>query len=55
MGLIESPYFTAGVTFDEDFHFCIKAAPIIKYMVGWTSRDVEHFCMKKQWKYKVVE
>lgn len=44
---IKSPYFTAGITFVNDK--ADKAAPIIKYMIGWTLDAVKSYCFIKRW------
>jgi hypothetical protein len=46
---IDSGYFCAGVDLEDDR--VVKAAPIVKYMVGWTRRKVESYCRKKNWKF----
>jgi len=49
---IESKYFVAGVIFNENY-ICIKAAPIIKYMVGWEATKFINYCKSKGWKLYV--
>jgi hypothetical protein len=50
---IESPYFVAGVIVQGDK--VIRAAPIVKYMFGWTATKVVEYCKKKGWKYERYE
>ncbi len=61
---IEAPHFVAGVEVEplpflqdhyEDHHVVSKAAPIVKYMVGWTKTAVIQYCKKKGWKCEVTE
>lgn len=46
---IDAPYFCASGVFDENSSV-IRAAPIIKYMIGWTSNKVLKYCEDKKWK-----
>jgi len=45
---IEAPHFVAGG--EASNGVCVRVAPIIKYMVGWTGRQVCNYCRKKAWK-----
>ncbi|MCB0627940.1 MAG: hypothetical protein KDC43_29445 [Saprospiraceae bacterium] len=50
---IKSSYFTAGIVTDihpksEDIRVKI-AAPIVKYMIGWTLEEVQQYCKRKGW------
>lgn len=33
----------------------VRAAPILKYMVGWTEAKVIQYCETKRWSYENVE
>ena len=46
---IESSYFVAGIVIDQNGQV-VKAAPIVKYMVGWNTEKVETYCKKRGWK-----
>lgn len=48
MLVIEAPYFYAACLVEMDL--VEKAAPIIKYMIGWSVTEVEAYCRKKDWK-----
>lgn len=37
-----------------DHYIVIRAAPIIRYMVGWTLERVEDYCKKKGWKIEWI-
>lgn len=50
---IDAPHFYAAVVPDEHNRYIRTAAPIVKYMVGWTPDQVREYCAKKGW--KVVE
>ena len=52
---IESPYFVAGATVDDNYCYCQKAAPIIKYMKGWHMTGIINYCKKKKWKYTITQ
>lgn len=45
---IDAPHFNASGIVEKIT--VIKAAPIIKYMVGWTYDKVERYCDKKGWR-----
>jgi hypothetical protein len=45
---------TAGVVFNE-WSVCIKAAPVVKYMKGWTLAHVIKYCHNRGWTYEVIE
>ena len=49
---IEAPHFVCGFDLVED---TVKnAAPIIRYMNGWTRDRVRAYCAKKSWIVQVV-
>ena len=47
LACIDAPHFCAGAVVFNNTVTC--AAPIIKYMVGWTPERVESYCAKKKW------
>lgn len=57
---IDAPHFCAGLEIEEKieylnpYHYSIykvvRAAPKIKYMLGWTRNKVTKYCKKKGWK-----
>lgn len=49
---IEAPHFVAGITLKDD-HVVI-AAPIVKYMGGWSRDRVRDYCKEKGWRIAVV-
>lgn len=49
---IVSPYFVAGVVLGSKR--VIRAAPILKYMKGWTKDQVLSYAKKKGWKASPV-
>jgi hypothetical protein len=49
---IVSPYFVAGVIFKNTI--VVRAAPIVKYMVGWHMKKVLDYCDKKDWDYDYI-
>ena len=44
---IEAPYFVAGVLLRDGRVY--EAAPIVKYMKGWTAEQVLQYAKKKGW------
>lgn len=51
---IEGPNFSAGLVFSRG-NIVIKAAPIIKWMLGWSHGKVVTYCDNRRWKYEVVK
>lgn len=48
---ITAPHFCAGG--EIVCGKCIKAAPIIKYMIGWTDKRIYEYCKSKKWKLAI--
>lgn len=48
---ITSPYFVAGITVDGGL--VERAAPILKYMLGWPMHRVQTYCESRYWKCEV--
>ena len=48
---IKAPHFTAGLELKGNT--ITGAAPIIKYMVGWSYFSVRRYCNKKGWEVYV--
>ena len=48
---ITTPYFVAGVVVET---VVTEAAPIVKYMIGWTAEAVCSYCQKKGWKIESI-
>lgn len=46
---IDAPHMYASGKFSDDGKV-YKAAPIIKYMIGWTAQKVEEYAAFKGWK-----
>lgn len=44
---IEASHFVAGIIVGE------RAAPILKYMIGWPTEKIIKYCQKKGWKWTV--
>jgi len=47
---IESPYFVVGVV--TEMGVVKRAAPIVKYMIGWKIYKVIDYCKYKLWEHK---
>ena len=47
MLVIDAPHFYAGVILGNGC--VIEAAPILRYMVGWTEARVRGYCARKGW------
>lgn len=50
---ITAPYFCAGIDFKGTL-IVKEAAPIIKYMKGWTLQKVSNYCLCKRWTLKQI-
>lgn len=44
---INAPHFYCGIVLIDDR--VIRAAPIVKYMIGWSRNRVREYCTKKCW------
>lgn len=47
MLIITANNFTAAIVLEDDL--VVEAAPIVKYMIGWTKRKVLNYCMAENW------
>jgi len=47
--IIDAPHFMCAIVINGGV--VIQAAPIVKYMNGWTVGAVKDYCAKKGWKY----
>lgn len=50
---ITAPHFCAGLVAKDGR--VIRAAPIIKYMRGWTGQQVADYCREKGWHWERIE
>lgn len=50
---ITSTYFCAAVVLENDR--VVRAAPILKWMMGWSQQQVIQHCWNKFWKYETTE
>ena len=46
---IDAPHFNAGFVIDRRFNIVTKAAPIIRYMEGWSWQSISRYCRRKGW------
>ena len=44
---IVAPYFVAGIVLEEGV--VIEAAPIVRYMMGWSGMRVRSYAKRKHW------
>lgn len=44
---IVAPHFVAGVVIED--RRVVKAAPIVKYMIGWSVTRVLTYCRRRGW------
>lgn len=52
LAAIDAPHFYAGIVLKSDI--VTEAAPILKYMSGWSRDKVRSYCQRKGWKVTVV-
>jgi hypothetical protein len=45
---ITAPYFVAGIVRGG------LCAPIIRYMQGWTGKQIHDYCRKRGWQIEVI-
>lgn len=50
---ITAPNFCAGIVVDSD-RYVVEAAPILRYMVGWSLAQTTAYCWKRRWKIEQV-
>jgi hypothetical protein len=48
MMIIDTPYFYAAVVLDKN-EVVVDAAPIIKYLMGKTVKEVQAYCKLRGW------
>ena len=53
---VTAKHFVAGAIFQIQASewVCIRAAPILKYMVGWNSKKAKEYCQKKGWEWEAL-
>lgn len=53
--MVDAPHFCAGADIVDGkvSSHPYGCAPIIRYMVGWTGKQVSAYCRKKRWKVSV--
>lgn len=49
---IKSSYFCCGILVQSGK--IVKAAPIVKYMIGWNGKRFKQYCNKKKFTYEMV-
>jgi hypothetical protein len=47
---IEAPHFNAGLVAEGGT--VKEAAPILRYMIGWTGKQVADYCRRKGWTWE---
>jgi hypothetical protein len=52
VAVIDAPHFYAGIVLVDDK--VTRAAPIVKYMRGWSRDKVRTYCQSKGWHVAVV-
>ncbi len=52
LAAIDAPHFYAGIILEQDV--VIQAAPIVKYMRGWSRDRVRDYCRQKRWTVQIV-
>lgn len=46
---ITAPHFVAGLVLNAN-QVVVRAAPILRYMLGWSRHHVRNYCARKHWK-----
>lgn len=50
---IDAPHFYAGIVLD-DAGIVVQAAPIVRYMIGWTRERASAYISRKRWSAIIV-
>ena len=50
---IDAPHFCCGLVLVDDR--AIRAAPIVRYMVGWPRSRIEQYCRARNWRVELVD
>lgn len=45
---IDAPHFVAGIVLWDDV--VVEVSPIVKYMKGWSRKQVRQYCERKSWR-----
>jgi hypothetical protein len=53
LAAVDASHFYAGIVLQDDH--VVEAAPILKYMTGWTRDRVRSYCAAKGWHVVVVK
>lgn len=53
LAAVDAPHFYCGIVLKNDV--VILAAPIVKYMRGWSRDKVRTYCKQKGWKISVIQ
>lgn len=51
---IEAPHFVAGAVFNMDKRICIKAAPIVRWMLGHSPASAMAYLERKKWPFSWI-
>lgn len=51
---VEAPHFVAGAIYAGDPWQCVRAAPIIRWMVGKPPRETRAYLDRKGWKFQWI-
>jgi hypothetical protein len=52
LAAINAPKFHAGIVLWNDK--VVEAAPIVKYMRGWSRKNVREYCKERGWQISIV-
>lgn len=52
---ITAPGFTAGIVIRRESASVVLAAPIVRYMLGWSEARVKGYCQTRGWKFKEIK
>ncbi len=52
LAAVDAPHFHAGIVLRADR--VVEAAPILKYMTGWSRDRVRSYCAAKGWRVSIV-
>ena len=52
---VVAPHFVAGALVNDQTGVVVEAAPILRYTIGWTGRNLRAYACRKGWSASYVE
>jgi hypothetical protein len=52
---VVAPHFIAGLEYDQALRRVVRAAPILKFAVGWPATTCETYFSRKGWAWEILK